>query len=313
MSPAQKNKKIIFIGGVSYSGTTLLDMILGHDTHGFSGGEIQGVFLNKEGFDCACKKDICDIWNSIKKSGYKNVYDNIFKMLPEIKFIVDSSKSIYWIEHNSNVVSYPHVHLLIFKSPVESAFSFKKRGKLHNWEQEWVNYHLSYFNLFTNWTAIAYSKLVHSSKHLENLCKSLDIPYFLNKHKYWLKQHHTIGGNLSTKIHTFNNDQFNAAVKKLHNSIPDYSFCQNKIQSLYYDNIDNKTFQYVTERKKINPIISDIETVLQLKQDFAKEADLEASRLIKKLPSPPVSFYKRFRYRVKLNLRSWLLQFSMYS
>ena len=37
-------KKVIFIGGTSYSGSTFFDMILANDPKGFSCGEVNALF-----------------------------------------------------------------------------------------------------------------------------------------------------------------------------------------------------------------------------------------------------------------------------
>lgn len=59
-----KSKKVIFIGGTSYSDSTFLDMILANDPSGFSCGEVLALFHPTRSYHidplCGCGDRDCD-------------------------------------------------------------------------------------------------------------------------------------------------------------------------------------------------------------------------------------------------------------
>ena len=64
-------KKVIFVGGTSFSGSTFLDMMLANGEEGFSAGEVYALFypyrpghINPQ---CCCGDPSCTIWKDIKR------------------------------------------------------------------------------------------------------------------------------------------------------------------------------------------------------------------------------------------------------
>jgi hypothetical protein len=95
-------KTVIFVGGTSYSGSTLLDMILSNDPRGFSCGEVYAMFWPYSPRHvkpvCMCGTHNCGVWETARTRGEEHVYETIFQYYPETDFIVDSSKDVFWIE-----------------------------------------------------------------------------------------------------------------------------------------------------------------------------------------------------------------------
>ena len=120
-------KKVIFIGGTSYSGSTFLDMILANDPKGFSCGEVHALFNPYRPHhirpDCGCGDDNCNTWNKIKKGGKKKLYETLFDIFPDTEFIIDSSKNPFWIKYQMNICSSKNIetiNVLIFKNPLDT-------------------------------------------------------------------------------------------------------------------------------------------------------------------------------------------------
>ncbi len=198
-------RTVIFVGGTSYSGSTLLDMMLANDAAGLSCGEVHAVFypfrphhLQLEGLSESID------WRAMKASGPKNLYLNLFERFPETRFIVDSSKSPLWIFERSMELKAMGIrteNILIWKSPSEFLASRRKRGQEGGWQKEWINYHRYYFTLIESWRSVKYRSLVDDRSTLPAICASLGIPYFPSKERYWNRDQHTVFGNDSARIH----------------------------------------------------------------------------------------------------------------
>jgi hypothetical protein len=201
-------KKVIFVGGTSYSGSTFFDMTLGNDPAGFSIGEAYAYFYPFRSHHlrpvCSCGEAKCDFWSSMRLIGPRNLYAEIFRRLPNVDFIVDSSKHPLWIRQATRHLAKQRIetrNILIWKDPVEIALSFEKRGRLHQWQRSWVNYHRVYNTVVRDWAAIRYRSYVDDIASLSHVCDFLGIRHFPDKHRYWQKTHHLLFGNDSARAH----------------------------------------------------------------------------------------------------------------
>jgi len=208
-----KAKKVIFIGGSSYSGSTMLDMMMANNPDGFSVGEVHALFhpyrphhFNPE---CGCSNPKCDFWFKVRKEGKEHLYETIFTLLPDISFIVDSSKNPWWIQKQSDLLERQGIevyHLLIWKEPASFAHSMLKRNQ-KNWEKAWKNYYRLYLTLFERYISIPYSDLAQFPEQvLREVCSKCGLTYHEGMEKFWEKQHHTLFGNDSAKIHLHGDD-----------------------------------------------------------------------------------------------------------
>lgn len=201
-------KKVIFVGGTAYSGSTFLDMTLGNDSRGFSVGEVNylynPVFPHHGTPVCGCGNTQCRFWDGFRDIQPTKLYEEIFHRLPNIEFIVDSSKNPHWIRRQSASLKRSGIeckHILIWKTPTELADSFKKRGRFMDWKRSWINYHRTYIAATGDWSSVMYQKYLQSSTALEHICKSVGIPFFVGKERFWEKQHHLLFGNDSARVH----------------------------------------------------------------------------------------------------------------
>ncbi len=218
-------KKVIFIGGTSYSGSTFLDMVLSNDPAGFSCGELASfIYLQKKHqleSICGCGNEDCLVWKNIFNNGNQNLYQKIFSMDEKIQFIVDSSKNPFWIYQQQeklkqlNIKSY---NLLIWKTPSELYRSFHKRRRKDNeWQSKWINYHRRYCTFIDDFKTVKYSELIENPDYLDQLCKYLEIAPSKDKLQYWEKTHHTLFGNKNAKVHLYlGKEHSEKIIKKMH-------------------------------------------------------------------------------------------------
>lgn len=311
-------KQVIFIGGTSYSGSTLLDMILAHDPKGFSCGEVRALFhpwrphhVNPE---CGCGEETCDVWRQVLQHGEDALYETIFDRF-DADFIVDSSKDLFWMKRQTETLRRKNIdveHILIWKTPLELAYSFKKRGRLKEWKKSWINYQRAYFALISKYRAIKYSDLTTNESTLEALCDYLEIPHFPDKSQYWLKTHHTLFGNTAAKIHLYSQDS-EKFVKDKNELITtsaenDWNASEN-YRSVYYHMIEDRSLiDFVDRKTHYNSYFEKIEQVLTSKgQDGKPELEVEFRQV--KMPLIQLQFKKMrsllfhsFLAPLKLNL-----------
>lgn len=260
-------KKVIFIGGTSYSGSTLLDLILSNSPSGFSCGEVCAFFYPYREHHvkplCGCGNPDCQVWRTIKNSGLKNLYTTIFKLFPKVDFIVDSSKDPLWISDRTSELREQGIdvrNILIWKSPVEFYHSRAKRNKEKGWQKEWTRYHKLYFRMIKEWYSIRYIDLVSRAESIRKASAYLGIEYFEGKEKFWNKTQHSLFGNTSAKIHLYRRGSGNYQTYKRENESrirnPNNTG-ETPHQAVYYEDpsVDNAGII-------INKVMRNIETLL---------------------------------------------------
>lgn len=255
-------KKVIFVGGTAYSGSTFFHMILANDPKGFACGEIRWLFhphqphhVNRA---CGCGDPSCNLWREVLRNGEENLYKTIFALHPEVEFIVDSSKHPFWIRKQSEQLQRQGIqpkHILIWKTPLEFAYSAKKKNLLKNWDTGWLNYHRLYFSMISPWRSVRYAALTQDPTVLANVCEQLDIPYFAGKEQYWNKVHHVYGGNRSARFHLYEQKK---AKEMLAETADDAKI--NEYRSIYYTDIEDQALAAIVKQgfekhKLFNPIL----------------------------------------------------------
>ena len=302
-------KKVIFIGGVSYSGTTLLDMILSNSISGFSCGELSSLFyphkdhhINQK---CGCGNAKCRIWNEVLYRGERKIYETLFSMFPDIDFIVDSSKDPMWIRKQIDILSEANIqtkNVLIYKTPIESAYSFQKRNRFNLFEPSWINYHRLYFTLINDFLTVKYSDLVTNFKTLSIICKFFEIPYFDNKKEYWNKNHHTLFGNNSAKMHLESkvDDAVFAYKDRFNNSSRNKYSIKKEFKKIYYEKVSDTELRIkIDNMLKNNYKLKNIYDLLikkQLTSQFANETKETDDDLINGLKFSRIQLkFRRFK------------------
>jgi hypothetical protein len=136
-------KKIVFIGGTSRSGSTILDTIISNNEKAMSLGEIHALLYpyRKHYFEIRNKTIESDTrWKKIIEDGENKLFTNLIKLFPKYDVFVDSSKNPYWIKKHVQILDdkdIDYFNILIYKTPYEIADSFYKRGL--DWRLSWKN------------------------------------------------------------------------------------------------------------------------------------------------------------------------------
>ena len=275
-------RTVVFVGGTAFSGSTLLGMSLANDPTGFAVGEphnhLQPTRPHHPNLVCACGDKHCAVWQEVRKNGPDKLYETIFDLFPEVEFIVDSSKDPFWIRSQGRRLEQVGIrtkNLLIWKTPLELAYSFKKRGKPEAWERAWVGYHRLYTSVVEDWKAIRYREYVEDPTVLETTCRYLQVPYTVDKARFWEKAHHVIGGNHSAKIHLYaeGTPRYESSVAK-HGSIGEERIRETHRQVYYQSVNDPELHNHVEERIRESALIGKIVGLLDAR-DISRDTPAE--------------------------------------
>lgn len=199
----QNKKRVIFIAGSSYSGSTILNLILANDPKGMSLGEVRSLMhpYRKHHFTLREEFRSDSRWKKIIDDGANKMYQNLFELFPEIDFFIDSSKDPLWIHRQSKMLKkegYETNVVLIYKSPLEFAQSALKR-KQFNWQRKWVSYHQIFFYLINRYNQISYYDFVTTPKEsIHSMCNKLQINFVEPKLNFWEKKNFNFFGNNHT-------------------------------------------------------------------------------------------------------------------
>lgn len=222
--------KVVFIGSARFSGSTLLDLMLGNGEGCFSTGEVKAYFRPRKrshlSIDCSCGNPECSIWKEAKKKGENELYDYLCESHNN-HTIIDSSKNIDWIKDQKSYTEnrFDQKFVLVYKHPLNYLFSNYKRGYpinsyrgmmgrlevlLKNGEvtdiERWSRYYKRFISCF-DCIPVSFEDLTRRpGETLRTLCKETGIKYFEGKENFWEKQHHILYGNNSTRIHLYERD-----------------------------------------------------------------------------------------------------------
>lgn len=213
-------RKVIFIAGTGRSGSTLLDLMLGNGPGCFSAGEMYALFWPRRphhllSSGCICGDPECNFWSSLREDGEEIVYKKLFAKLG-VDVVVDSIKHPLWLEGQvgyGRKSEYSLIPVVIYKSPVEFAYSLDKRGDFSQWRTMWVRRHRWLFNVLDDFVSVKYRNLAKSpSELLQDLCREIGIEYFSGKKEFWKAdtRHFLFGsGSVKKSDHTvYYEDQF---------------------------------------------------------------------------------------------------------
>lgn len=174
---------VIFIGGTSHSGSTILDLLLSNHTDAMSLGEIHALMRPFRSHHFQKRQELISkdrTWKIIIENGEKRLYENLKKYYPTIKYFIDSSKDPDWITLQRNIIksngSIEYKNILIFKTPFEFAYSLKKRG-LDYWKRSWKHYYRYYLSFIERYYIVSYKDICTDEKCREKLRKFTGINF----------------------------------------------------------------------------------------------------------------------------------------
>jgi hypothetical protein len=206
-------RKVIFVQGTQYSGSTLFHMQIANDPHGFACGEVHGLFrphkANHVNRECTCGYQQCPVWPKVLPYKADGLYRGIFELFPEVNFVVDSSKQPFWILYQNRNLEKQGIefsNILIWKTPLEFADSMKRKDE-SGWADVWLKLHRLYLTEIPGLRTVKYHDLVVKSDTLQVVCDAIGIPYFEGKEQYWKKRHCVLGGSKTAKYHLYEGEQ----------------------------------------------------------------------------------------------------------
>ena len=274
-------KKVIFVGGTEFSGSTFFHMILANDANGLAIGEAHNIMRPSRPYHfqmhCSCGEHPCSLWQELKDAGEQQLYSELFSRFPDVDFIVDSSKNPFWIQDQKAVLHRQGIafqDIVVWKTPYEFAQSYHKRGSTESWERSWIVYHQLYYTLFDAWRTVRYHDLTSDHSTLQSVCNFLGLPYFDGKERYWERSsHHVVGGNPSARVHLYSGDNANFQENVQRSSSKIEVLKEGTHRSIYYDaKIDPAVKESVDSTIRANgqvPAIFDLLDSLDVRREPA--------------------------------------------
>ena len=100
---------------------------------------------------------------------------------------------------------------------------------------------------------------------MQATCACLDIPYFEGKERYWEKVHHSLGGNLSSRIHlnSKESDRFQDVQQRAKGQRSDHVADDRNYRQVYYERPDETTLEaHIARLRQDSPYLDSIEEML---------------------------------------------------
>lgn len=198
---------LINICGEGRSGSTMLDLMVGHGNKAFSCGEVYAWFrpwrTHHYKIVCGCGEKNCPVWEKIKDVPEWKFHANVCNKL-NVDFVVDSSKELNWLIDTQRWAKRSAMsvyNVLVWKTPQEMAFSHWKRNRSPlAWRNSFVHYHNSLTGLGIPFVTIPFRKLTENPSHtLQLICKYVGMPYFEGQEDFWNHQSHHLFGSMGTR------------------------------------------------------------------------------------------------------------------
>lgn len=202
-----KNRTIVFVAGADFSGTTMLDFIIGSSPVASSLGEVvrlaEPIHLRHMTPMCTCHR-ACNEWpwHSVDA---EEVYSKVFALRDEI-VLVDSSKNPVWIADqiaSARQSGFDVKGVLIWKDPASYAVSCVARGKRW-WYLKWLWYHTCLAGTGLTFKSVPLERLLDDWSHTrEELQDWLSIPMPDTAREYSDHEHHAVFGSSTARRRLF--------------------------------------------------------------------------------------------------------------
>ncbi len=277
------DKRVIFVGGTLFSGSTAFHLMLANDPGGFACGEMETLFFPTRKAHVQrlryCTPEARRLWGRVLRNGFSAAYSTIFETLPKIDFAVDSSKNPFWIREQSKILATKGIaveNVLIWKHPLEFAYSKKRRGSLSGWDRAWVGYHRNYLSLVSEWKAISYRELaIRTDATLTQACDYVGIPYSAGKEEFWTGEAFHLGGNHSARRH------FGGVTEGRGDALGEATAGEEiTYQKIYYKTIEDVELKEIVEHRlrlcsEMRDILQELEARSNMSSGLRSSAPLE--------------------------------------
>ena len=177
---------LINVCGASFSGTTMLDLMLGNAPDAASCGEVGAWYRPKRrdrvALSCPCGSDPCPRWGRFAGVPEDRFHREAFGRWG-VRTVVDSTKALAWVLDANRWAADSGlrvVNVLIYKDPVTHAFSHWKRGtSLADARRRFDRYHSRFLGLNLPFLSVNYDRFVQSpADQLAAVCRAAGVPYF---------------------------------------------------------------------------------------------------------------------------------------
>lgn len=228
-------KKVIFILGTGHCGSTLLDLLLGSHSQGFSLGEIHRILKNDLTQDiCDLCNDNCQIWTpeiikELQSTKNQNLFERVLKRIDnrfmpigkfykkifEItkkNFLIDSSKNAGWVLKNGKTLSKNNTiePILLYlsrdgRAVINSLYRKNKEAGLNYFSEKWLNKMQKINKCYEDWIFgtkihIKYEDLAQKPvETIQEILRLVDVKYEPQMMRFWEHEHHSVNGNAGTK------------------------------------------------------------------------------------------------------------------
>jgi hypothetical protein len=196
MPPASpRPKTLINVCGMPRSGTTMLGLMLASGDDAVSSGEACSWFRVARYRPGAT---IPDFFRSLADVDERVFHQHLMD-LHDVDFSIDSSKTFDWVVDQTRYGAETGVrvfNILVWKSPVDIALSWWKRGNYERWRAYYLRYHAQLLLSGVDFCTVPYDALVEApADTLQAICTASGLPYFEGKERFWEHDHELMGTN----------------------------------------------------------------------------------------------------------------------
>lgn len=215
-------ERVIFVMGADFSGTTMLDLVLGSARDAASLGEFS-AFLNPTSTrhlqpECSCGDLACDLWQR-EQFDADDPYARPFKW-HGTPALVDSSKDL-----SSLLATLPRLKkqqvdariVLIWKDPGAYAKSCAQRGRGSDWAAKWLRYHRGFLQAGLPFYSQRLDTLLSQpDRALPDLCAFAGLEFADDLMAYGARKHHIAFGSTTArmKLHAEGSDAWEREVSR---------------------------------------------------------------------------------------------------
>ncbi|HVV99137.1 MAG TPA: hypothetical protein VHB77_02285 [Planctomycetaceae bacterium] len=212
-------RTLINVCGPSFSGTTILDLMLGNAPDAFACGEIVNWYRPRYEAhrlcNCSCGEPGCMLQRLVRQVPERRFHETVYERFG-VDVIADSSKRFPWVidTHRwGRAKGFRVVNLLLWKDPLAQGLSHWKRGKpLLNARLHFLRYYQRFFTIGVPYRAIDLEQLTDNpSDGLRQICDAIGIEYTPGRERFWEKQHHQLFGNPQVRNELGQNKQVRQA------------------------------------------------------------------------------------------------------
>lgn len=232
--PLTSPRRVVFVAGVSRSGSTLLDFILGNRPDGLALGEIYAWYRPFRDHhlepQCTCGEpwSACDVWRRVGRPKARHLHRTVADALA-LTTVVDSSKNLTWIRDAYRWADADGLEpsiVLSWRRPKAIAFSYWKRsegdgriqapGTKPSWMTNLEGYVRRLRDLRIGFHVVSFDALIEDpAATIEKLNAAIGMMSWPGQERFWEGEYHSMFGSGGTK------DQLQQASAKLtHPELP---------------------------------------------------------------------------------------------